>query len=44
MRDIVCCAVGPKEEAAGSDDGNIVGCSDPELEEVEKAEGSDECE
>ena len=44
MRDIVCCAIGPEEEAAGSDDGNIVGCSDPELEEVEQAEGGDECE
>ena len=44
MREIVCCAVGPEEEAAGTDDGNVVGCSHPELEEVEQAERGNECE
>lgn len=44
MREIVCCSIGPEEEAAGADDGNVVSCSDPELEEVEQAERSDECE
>ena len=43
MRDIVRRAVGPEEEAAGADDGNIVSCCDPELEEVEQAERSCEC-
>ena len=43
MRDVIRRAVGPEEEAAGADDGNIVSCCDPELEEVEQAERSCEC-
>lgn len=44
MCDVVRRAVGPEEEAAGADDGNIVSCCDPELEKVEQAERSGECE
>ena len=42
VRKIVRCAVGEEEEAAGADDGNVVCCSDPELEIVEQAQGCDE--
>lgn len=44
MRDVVFFAVGEEQEAAGADDGNVVSCCDPELEEVEQAERGDECE
>lgn len=44
MRDVVFFAVGEEEEAAGTDNGNVVSCSDPELEEVEQAERGHECE
>jgi len=40
--DIVWCAVGEEEEATGADDGDVVSCCDPELEEVEQSQGGDE--
>lgn len=44
MRDVVFFAVGEEEEAAGTDDRDVVSRSDPELEEVEQAERGGECE